>query len=160
MGLAVADPSVFPVELSSRRSLGHSRSDLFYVFAVLVVTQPEVCSKTHGLFLYPSLSPFPSLSLSSFYRSLAPFFGGWGGWGLLRKCWQCVSVSKPIVELRHVMWQGEAHWTLGVGPLSLIRAFNDRSFFPWAVLVLDMIPALRLVCWDVVCKPIASILRM
>lgn len=44
---------VFPLLPCSLCSPGHSRSDLFYVFFVLVVTQPEVCSKTHRLMFSP-----------------------------------------------------------------------------------------------------------
>lgn len=44
---------VFPLLPCSLCSPGHSRSDLFYVSSVLVVTQPEVCSKTHRLMFSP-----------------------------------------------------------------------------------------------------------
>lgn len=77
VGLYVCTPlresqaHVFPLQPSSLCSPGHSRSDLFYVSSVLIVTQPEVCSKTHRLMFSPS-NPLHNFSLSFLPLSLFP----------------------------------------------------------------------------------------
>ncbi len=122
VGLYVCTPMrepqahVFPLQPSSLCSPGHSRSDLFYVSSVLIVTQPEVCSKTHRLMFSPSnpllnfslsflsrslslslsLSSFKSFSLS-LSLSLSLFFP------FKRNFWQHGTISEPFVGLRHVM---------------------------------------------------------
>lgn len=151
-------PMSFHCRPSSHCSPGHSRIDLFYVSSVLVVTQPEVCSKTHRLMFSPfslhhfSLSPL-SLSLSSFKSfSHSLFFPLSETFGSMEQfqnhLWDCV------MWCRHRMLIG-----LSEGPPSPTQAFHSNpSLSSSAVIGLDVIPTLTPMCWDVVCKLIADIL--
>lgn len=57
-----------------------------------------------------------------------------------------------------MMCTEDAHWTVR-GPLSPTQAFHSHpSLSSNAVIGLDVIPTLTLMCWDVVCKLIADIL--
>lgn len=149
-------PMSFHCRPSSHCSPGHSRIDLFYVSSVLVVTQPEVCSKTHRLMFSPSttspcllsLPLFPPLNLSPtlFFFPLSETFGSMEQFQ--NHLWDCV------MWCRRRMFIG-----LSEGPPSPTQAFHSNpSLSSSAVIGLDVIPTLTSMCWDVVCKLIADIL--
>lgn len=95
-----------------------------------------------ALSLFPPLNLSPTLFFFSFKRNF----------------WQHGTISEPFVGLRHVMRTEDAHWTVRRPPSPTQAFHSNPSLSSSAVIGLDVIPTLTLMCWDVVCKLIADIL--
>lgn len=143
---------------------GSSQIWLFYVSSVLVVTRPEVCSKTHRLMFSPvslQLSPqlppvfFPLLFSSVIFLPLSPS----PPCPPLRETLAACNNFRTICGIASCDVDRGCSLDCQQGPPSFTQAIHsDPSLSSSAVIGLDVILTLTLMCWDVVCKFIADIL--